>query len=350
LQSQGTLPADLTKMNAEQNLKLRNEMAIRGLVQGPDGNWKIMPEYLSLQGQIAAAQEQGKAQFTMVDVPVKDPVTGQLTTQKMTAAQASTYLNGRTGSAPGPGTPGTPPGTPGLPILTPEQETQQKGVGETLAAEYKTVVDAQDNSLKAKPYLLSIQQALQTFNTPGAGAQTKLEAFKALQSTLQFAGLPVSQNLQNWIANGEIVSKSGTQLGFELAKSLGSRESQMIVQQAVANNPGLGTSLQGNKDLIALLGSVIDRAQDQRAFYDDWYQNHNKSFVGASTAFNKANPWEVTVSQYAPYQADKMGTGDAGKAAYDKLPPGVKVMKADGSWWIKPPPGQAPSVHPAGGQ
>jgi hypothetical protein len=346
LQSQGQLPADLTKMTNEQNLKLRNEMATRGLMQGPDGNWKIMPEYLDLQGRIATSQAQGKAQYDIVDVPVVGP-DGQLRNQKMTAAQASAYLSGRNGGTPGAASPGaaaagSAPGAAGLPLLTPEQETQQKGVGETLGTEYKNVVDNQVNSLKAKPYLLSIQQALQTFNTPGAGATAKLDAFKAAQSTLQMAGLPVSQDLQNWIANGEIIGKSGTQLGFELTKSLGSRESQMIVQQAIANNPGLGTTLQGNKDLTALLGSVIDRAQDQRAFYDDWYQNpaHNKSFIGAQTAFNRANPWEVTVSQFAPYQADKID-----KPAYDKLPPGVKVMKSNGDWWIKPQPGQAPSVQ-----
>jgi hypothetical protein len=347
LQSQGQLPADLTKMTNEQNLKLRNEMVVQhGLVQGPDGNWKLDPAWLDAQGRKAVADAQAKAQFTMVDVPVKDPVTGQIVNQKMTAAQASALSPGGGVAGPGipgiaggtaaPGTPGaaapsTAPGFQGLPLLTPEQEMQQKGVGETLSGEYKSVAEDQTNSQKAKPFLLSIQQAQQIFDSPGAGAAERLGAWKAVQSAAQMAGLPVPEGLQDWIAKGEIMGKSGTNLGFELAKSLGSRESQMIVQQAVANNPGLGTSAQGNKDLIALLGSIIDRSDAKRAFYDNWYQSHNKSFVGAQTTFNKANPWEVTVSQFAPYQADKID-----KATYDKLPAGVKVTKTDGSYWIKP--------------
>src|SRR4029077_14599947 len=312
-----------------------------GLVQGPDGNWKLDPAWLDAQGRKAGADAQAKAQFTMVDVPVKDPVTGQIVNQKMTAAQASAYSPGGGRAGPGipgiaggtaaPGTTSKAPGFPGLPLLLPEQETLRKGVGETLAAEYKNVAEDQTNSQKAKPFLLSIQQAQQVFSSPGAGAAERLSAWKAVQSAAHMAGFSLYKGLQDWIAKGEIMGKSGTNLGFELAKSLGSRESQMIVQQAVANNPGLGTSAQGNKDLIELLGSIIDRADAKRAFYDDYYRNHNQSLDGAQTAFNKANPWEVTLSQFAPYQADKID-----KATYDKLPAGVKVTKTDGSYWIKP--------------
>jgi hypothetical protein len=43
----------------------------------------------------------------------------------------------------------------------------------------------------------------------------------------------------------------------------------------------------------------------------------------------------VTVSQFAPYRADALD-----KTTYDKLPAGVKIVKPDGGWWLKPAAGQ----------
>jgi hypothetical protein len=55
LQSQGTLPAKLSEMTHEQDLRLRNEMLTQhGLVRGPDGNWKIDPTYLDAAARKAA--------------------------------------------------------------------------------------------------------------------------------------------------------------------------------------------------------------------------------------------------------------------------------------------------------
>jgi hypothetical protein len=346
LQSQGQLPADLTKMTTEQNLKLRNEMATRGLVQGPDGNWKIMPEYLDLQGRIAASQAQGKAQYDIVDVPVVGP-DGQLRNQKMTAAQASAYLSGRNGGTPGAAAPGTPgagvpgsaqgvPGSAGLPLLTPGQKSEQEAVGTALGEEYKEVGNEARTGFQAKPYLLSIQQAMQTFDNPGAGAQTKLDTLKAIQGTLNGVGVQLTPTLQDWIAKGEVMGKSGTQLGFELAKSLGTREAASIVNQAIKNNPGIGTSASGNRDLTALMGAIIDRNQDKLKFYNEYYPKNNNSFMGAQQAFNAWNPSEVMVSKIAPYLLVRPNGDKMSKAEYDKLPAGVTVKKPDGSTFTKP--------------
>jgi hypothetical protein len=266
--SQGALPADLSKMTNEQNLRLRNSLAEKGMVLGPDGHMQYDPNWLEMQAQLARANKG----------------------------------------------------------YTPQQEEEQKAAGAVLGGEYKGVVEEQAAAQKARPYLLSIQQALETFNTPGAGAQTKLDVMKGLQTALTSAGIPMSGELQKWIASGEVLTKSGTHLGFELARTLGAHEAQNVIQQAVQNNPGIFTSLEGNRQLIGLMSAIIDRADGRRAFYDDWKADprHGNSFAGAATAYEKANPWQATLSEFAPYTVKT--EADLKRL---KLPPGTQFIGPD---------------------
>jgi hypothetical protein len=268
-----------------------------------------------------------------------------------TAAAAPGRVQPGSAAAPGTAGPGasatgTPPSAPAVlyPERTPEQETLQKGLGEVQRDEYKTVVTEAATAENAKSYLLAIQQALQTFNNPGATAETKLNMAKMLQSALSTAGVKVPDTLNEWIAAGEVTAKAGTKLGFELSRTLGAHEAEGIVNQAVRNNPGLATSLDGNKQLIGLMGAIIDRSGAKRQFFDDWLdpkKGAHSSLAGAATEFNRQNPQEVMVSQFAPYIADQLGHDDASRrAAYDKLPPGVKIKDLKtGKEFIKPAPG-----------
>ena len=370
LQSQGALPADITKLTTEQDLRLRNEMLNdHGLVRTADGKgWQFDPQWLASKGQEAAAQqnailarekasEQYKAGLDMIDVTIngkdmkipratyadmlaKNPgLIGGYTPPPGSAGAPGTGLPGA-GAVPAPAPPagGAGPAAPppiasvGKPYFTPQQTKEQEGVGSALADEFKEVNDDATHSMAAKNYLVSIQQAMQTFDNPGAGATDRLTALKGIQGALGSIGLPVSPELQKWIANGEVMGKSGAQLGYELARTLGPRESQNIIQQAIANNPGLQTSPQGNKQLIGLMGAIIQRNQDKLDFYNNYYKNNNNSFMGANTAFNAWNPVEKMVSAVPgfEYQSQKVP-----KAQYDKLPYGVTFKNPDGSTWTK---------------
>ena len=349
LQSQGQLPADLTKMTNEQNLKLRNELAIRGMQINPTtGRPEFTPDWIEMQGKLKVAEAQANAGFQFVDVPVRD-AKGNLGTVKMSGKDAAAYLGNANQSlipqAPGGAAPGTAPapgGSPAAPqpavtpYFSPGQKAQEEAIGTALGEEYKEVGNEARTGFQAKPYLLSIQQAMQTFDNPGAGAQTKLDTLKAIQGTLNGVGVQLTPTLQDWIAKGEVMGKSGTQLGFELAKSLGPRESQMIVQQAIRNNPGIETSASGNRDLTALMGAIIDRNQDKLKFYNQYYQNNNNSFMGAQQAFNAWNPPEVMVSKIAPYLLVRPNGDKMSRAEYDKLPAGVTVKQPDGVTFTKP--------------
>ena len=352
LQSQGQLPADLTKMTTEQNLKLRNELAIRGMQINPTtGRPEFTPDWIEMQGKLKVAEAQANAGFQFVDVPVRD-AKGNLGTVKMSAKDAAAYLGNANQSLmpQAPGMPGTTPGAPAAggasgtpaalqpaitPYFTPGQKAQEEAVGTALGEEYKEVGNEARTGFQAKPYLLSIQQAMQTFDNPGAGAQTKLDTLKAIQGTLNGVGVQLTPTLQDWIAKGEVMGKSGTQLGFELAKSLGTREAASIVNQAIRNNPGIETSASGNRDLTALMGAIIDRNQDKLKFYNEYYPKNNNSFMGAQQAFNAWNPPEVMVSKIAPYLLVRPNGDRMSRAEYDKLPAGVTVKKPDGSTFTK---------------
>ena len=349
LQKQGELPADLTRMTNEQNLKLRNELAIRGMEINPTtGRPQFTSDWIEMQGRLKVAEAQANAGFQFVDVPVRD-AKGNLGTVKMSAKDAAAYLGNANQSlipqAPGGAAPGTAPAPGGssaapqpavTPYFTPGQKAQEEAIGTALGEEYKEVGNEARTGFQAKPYLLSIQQAMQTFDNPGAGAQTKLDTLKAIQGTLNGVGVQLTPTLQDWIAKGEVMGKSGTQLGFELAKSLGTREAASIVNQAIKNNPGIGTSASGNRDLTALMGAIIDRNQDKLKFYNEYYPKNNNSFMGAQQAFNAWNPPEVMVSKIAPYLLVRPNGDRMSRAEYDKLPAGVTVKQPDGSTFTKP--------------
>jgi hypothetical protein len=190
-----------------------------------------------------------------------------------------------------------------------------KARNEVLAGEYKETVSAADAASKAKVPLTQIENAMPDFRT-GQTAQTRLTLAKTWQDFASNIGLPPNSDLARMIASGEIINKSGTTLGFELARTLGSREAQNIVQQAVAANPGLAVSPGGNKELIGLIKQGLQRDIDKREFFDNHFRQYG-SYDRAATEFNRINPVEKYVSQILPYSV-------ATPADAAKLPPGTR--------------------------
>jgi hypothetical protein len=136
----------------------------------------------------------------------------------------------------------------------------------------------------------------------GPFAGDKLRVLKAWQDFSTTMGVKPDTALAKWISSGEIISKEGNVLGFELARTLGSREAQNIVQQAISSNPGLGNSPEGNVKLIGLIKQGLQRDIDRRSFYDTWLdpKSGHGSMAGAATAFDKAKPADYYVSQVLP--------------------------------------------------
>lgn len=300
-------------------------------------------------GAIATAREEAavgpknqiarnQADLEMITVTMKMP-DGSFREVPMTRLQASQLTNAATGggaqqanplpavpSAAGALAPSTTPGvlpngiTLGKPFYTPP-ETQRS---DQLGSEYKDVSANFEHAQKAQVPLTAIELASQDFRT-GPSATTRLSVLRSWQDLLQGLNVAPSAELSKWVSSGEIINKSGTTLGFELARTLGSREAQNIVQQAIATNPGLANSPEGNEKLIGVIKQGLQRDTDKKQFYDDWYRSHDHSYDGAANAFNKAAPTEGYISKVIPYRP-------ADEGAYNRLPPGVTyVHPKDGS-------------------
>ena len=213
------------------------------------------------------------------------------------------------------------------------QGNTTKEQNEVLKEEYqKNVVEPFNHAQSALQPLTALQNAMANFNT-GPTAQTKVELTRAWQDVQRAAGISPDTELGKWIASGEIINKEGTQLGFELARTLGSREANMIVQQAIKSNPNIANSPQGNATLINMIKQGLQRDIDKRSFVDDWF-NKNLTFSGATDAFNKTHPVESYVTRVLPFHP-------ANPAEVSSYPPGTRYMR----------PGDATHVYtvPGGG-
>jgi hypothetical protein len=151
-----------------------------------------------------------------------------------------------------------------------------------------------------------------------------LQLGRAWQDFLGTVGVDPSSDLAKWVSSGEIIGKEGTRLGYELARTLGSREAQMIVQQAIASNPGLQNSPQGNQQLLGLIRQGLQRDIDRRGFYDGWLQNGHTSIAGAATAFDQARPANLYISQVLPIKVTS-------KTQYDQLANGTRYLDPNGN-------------------
>jgi hypothetical protein len=105
------------------------------------------------------------------------------------------------------------------------QPIQQRN--DVLKGEYeKNVVEPFNAAQKALQPLSQIENAMANFQT-GPSAENRLRLMRAWQDLKGYAGMDPNSETAKSIASGEIINKSGTTLGFELARTLGSREAQI---------------------------------------------------------------------------------------------------------------------------
>jgi hypothetical protein len=202
------------------------------------------------------------------------------------------------------------------------QTPQQAGTTEALKEEYeKTVLPAFNHAQDAMKALTAVESAMQNYRT-GPTGQSRLVFNRALQDLAQFVGAAPDSELAKGIASGEIINKEGNTLGFALARTMGARESQQIVEQAIKTNPGLATSPEGNKQLIGLMRQQLARDIDRRDFYDTWAAAIG-GYNGAATEFNRLHPVEQYVTKVLPYNVKTL---DEAKT----LPPGSFFINPKG--------------------
>ena len=123
--------------------------------------------------------------------------------------------------------------------------------------------------------------------SPGAFADARSNLVKNLSGVLTTAGgKPIAPEQMSAI---ESISKDTTRLGFELSKTLGTREAAQIVQQSIGANPGINNTALGFKRLVSSLKAAQQYNIDRATFMDRYYQN-NGTLNGSDAAFNESHP------------------------------------------------------------
>ena len=127
------------------------------------------------------------------------------------------------------------------------------------------------------------------WSSTGAGANTRLGAAKTINSVLTAVGGKPAFDPSK-VASWEDLSKETTRAGFELARSLGSREAAMIVQSATAAVPNAENTAMGAKLVSSSLNQAAQREEDYYSYLNDWGAQHGGRLNGADIAFNQQNP------------------------------------------------------------
>jgi hypothetical protein len=167
--------------------------------------------------------------------------------------------------------------------------------------EYQGAQSAQTQLSEMKHDLATIPNSAWT--TPGTGFQSRVQWAKSINTAFQGLGVepPIDERA---VAAGEDLNKLTTRLGFDLSKTLGSREAATVVDQAVSAVPGGYNSPEGARRVIAGIEAANQRKMDYYNFLQDWSAKTGGSIKGADDYFNRVNPPELyALASYVPTPA-----------------------------------------------
>jgi hypothetical protein len=218
-----------------------------------------------------------------------------------------------------------------------EAETS-KGVAGIGVDTLKSAAAGYQAAQTAKLGLDQIDDAINTLGPAGwmgTGAGPRLQFARAFNTVLN--SLPISEDTKKdiqfdpgKIAKLEDFNKQSLKLGFETAKTLGSREAMQIVQQATKSVPNFEQSPLGAK-LVS--SSLRQAAQRQEDYYKFLARPENQGRVGAEIDFNNQNP---------PLKYSLRALGASGlpvpiknQTEFGYLESGTHFVK-DGKTWLKP--------------
>lgn len=286
---------------AESDTKVRSgaaQLANQYIANPNEENWQAMRDYTAkYQGGLAAAQLDRITDPAQRMQRATGHVGGGLTaeqgaqtveTQNPQGAPVyqtrSQFLGGQT---PGGGGPAVGP-TPGA------KKFQEGGATENIA-DLKEANEKYTNANEVQGGLLNIQNNLDKlpaggYWTSGKGAADRLALAKTVNTAVQsVGGNPVFDPTK--VAAGEAAQKGTVKLGFDLAKTLGSREAAMIVQQSIGVQPGIEMTPEGNHRIMTSLMVAAQRDKDYTQFLHDALSQNPGMLPGqAAIAFNQAHP------------------------------------------------------------
>ncbi|HZP68379.1 MAG TPA: hypothetical protein VFB29_00430 [Pseudolabrys sp.] len=215
---------------------------------------------------------------------------------------------------------------------------QQKGLAKDTAEMYADARKDYKASQAATYRLGLIDKSIDELGSDwmGTTAETRGKTARAWNTLTSFLPDDIKKNVQidpRKIASFEDFTKQTQTLGFELARTLGSREAQMIVQQATNSVPNVGQSPLGAKLVASSLKQAAQRQQD----YYEFLQSRAKSgtLLGADADFNRANP----VEKYVDTAIKSVMGNDyqAGKpAAAPKFQPGQMIVQNGNRFRVNP--------------
>jgi hypothetical protein len=164
--------------------------------------------------------------------------------------------------------------------------------------EYQGSINAQTQLGEMKHDLATIPNSAWT--APGTGFQSRVQWAKAVNTAFQGMGVeaPIDETA---VAAGEDLNKLTTRLGFDLGKTLGSREAASIIDQSVSAVPGGANSPEGARRIISGIEAANQRKIDYYNFLQQWSAKGYGSILGADQAFNQMNPPELyALASYVP--------------------------------------------------
>ena len=194
--------------------------------------------------------------------------------------------------------------------LAPQQTELLKQGAADMIEKQRPAYEASQQTLNGSAVIDSDITALgdKGWFAPGAGAASRSEAAKYWNGALTAAGFTPKNNPAMFanvdkIATGEELNKQTVNLGFNLARTMGARESQQVVEQAIKINPGLGTTYLGGKMVNSLIAENAQRTKDQYEFKMNALNNGIDPLT-AEVQFNKQYPGTAyvkrAISEFAP--------------------------------------------------
>ena len=180
------------------------------------------------------------------------------------------------------------------PAMTPGEVKSSEKLQTDAAERYGKAADnfraSQDLTLRLDMMDHAIENLNGTgWSATGTGANARMGAAKAVNSILGAIGLPAAVDPTK-ISSWEDLTKETTRAGFELSRTLGSREAASIVDSAIKAVPSAENSYLGAKLVSSSIRQAAQREIDYYKYATDYARSHNGSTVGADIAFNEARP------------------------------------------------------------
>ena len=174
--------------------------------------------------------------------------------------------------------------------VTPATEKMQQDA----ANRYEKAADAYSAAQDIKSRLGIMRQDADELNknnwsTTGAGNETRLHFAKAINGISAVLGMQPAFDPKT-IGSWESLNKQTRQMGFELARTLGSREAQMIVQQATSSVPNAENTPTGFRLVSSAIEQQVQRQADYYEYATNYLKTHGGDTIGAEISFNRLHP------------------------------------------------------------